>query len=135
MVEQPAHIGFRHGRIAYPGAEASELQTRTVIILGVGLSRMLERGDRPGTVAEPVADGAKRKPRRGETRRKLDRLRHDIGGCRKIPARGLVERPFVAPVGDEIAGRDEEWAGIGHRALAPRERMIIYDSRCVLKTS
>ena len=100
--------------MASPRAEPRELQPRAVIILGVGVARLREGGHGAGVVAEPVADGAEREPGRGEARHQFDRLRQNIGGGGKIAARGLVERPFVAPVGDEIAGRDEEWAGIGH---------------------
>jgi hypothetical protein len=27
----------------------------------------------------------------------------------------VIERPFVAPIGDQVAGRDKERAGIRHR--------------------
>ena len=76
----------------------------------------------PVAVAEPVADGAEREPGGGEAGRQFDRLRQNIGGAGKIAARGMVERPFVAPVGDQIAGRDEKRAGVGHRVLASSRR-------------
>ena len=120
MVEQPADIGFGHRRCGIAGAEPGKLQPRAVIILRIGVARLLESGDRAVAVAELVADGAEREPGRGEARRKLDGLRQDIGGAGKIAARGMVQRPFVAPVGDQVAGRDKERAGVGHRELASR---------------
>ena len=135
LVEQPADIGFGHRRRGFAGAEPRQLQPRAVIILGIGVARLLERGDGAVAVAELVADGAEREPGGGEAGRQLDGLRQNIGGAGKIALRGMIERPFVAPVGDQVAGGDEERAGIGHRAmLAWRSEMTIYDSRCDLKT-
>ncbi len=136
LVEQPADIGFGHRRGGFAGAEPGQLQPRAVIILGIGVAGLLESGDRAVAVAELVADGAEREPGRGEARRQLHGLRQNIGGAGKIAPRGMVERPLVAPVGDQIAGGDEERAGVRHRAmLAWRSEMTIYDLRCVLKTS
>ena len=60
--------------------------------------------------------------------RKLDRLHENVGGAGKIAARGVVERPFVAPVGDQVAGGDKERAGIGHRRCSrAAAEMTIYD--------
>ena len=50
----------------------------------------------------PSANQAVAKPGASSTR-----LRQDIGSAGKIAARGMIERPFVAPVGDQIAGRDK----------------------------
>jgi hypothetical protein len=135
LVEQPADIGVGHRRRGLAGAEPGQLQPRAVVILGIGVAGMPKAAMAPLAVAEPVADGAEREPGRGEARRKLDGLRQDIGGAGKIAARGLIERPFVAPVGDQIAGGDEKWAGVAIACAAPPAGMLIYDSRCVLKTS
>ena len=98
------------------------MQPRAVVILGIGVARFLERGNRAVAIAEPVADGAEREPGRGEARRQLDRLRQNVGGAGKIALRGVIERPFVAPVGDQVAGGDKERAGIGHRCVIPGAR-------------
>ena len=135
LVEQPADIGFGHGRRRFAGAEPRQLQPRAVIILGIGIARLLEGGNRAVAIAELVADGAEREPGRGEARRQLHGLRQNVGGAGHIALRGMIERPFVAPVGDQVAGGDKERAGVGHRAmLAWRSEMTIYDSRCDLKT-
>ena len=106
-----------------------------MIILRVGVAGLFERRDGAGAVAEPVADGAEREPGGGKARRELDGLRQNIGGAGKIAARGMIERPFVAPVGDEIAGGNEERAGVGHACSRREPGMTIYHSPCVLKTS
>ena len=99
-----------------------------MIILGIGIARLLESGNGAVAVAELVADGAEREPGRGEARRQLDGLRQDVGGAGNIALGGMIERPFVAPVGDQVAGGDKERAGIGHQAmLAWRSEMTIYD--------
>ena len=85
-----------------------------MIVLRVRVARLFKRGDGAASVAEPIADRAERKPGRGELRRQRDGLRQNIGSAGKIVARRLVERPLIAPVGDQIAGRDEKRAGIGH---------------------
>ena len=79
------------------------------------IARLLERGNGAVAVVELVADGAQREPGRGKTRRQLDGLHQNIGGAGQIALGGMIERPFIAPVGDQVAGRDEERAGIGHR--------------------
>src|SRR5580692_9220582 len=135
LVEQPPHIGFGHGRRGFAGAEPRQLQPCAVIILRVGGARLLERGNSAVAVAKLVADGAEREPGRGEARGELDGLRQNVGGAGHIALRGMIERPLVAPVGDQVAGGDKERAGIRHRAmLAWRSEMTIYDSRCDLKT-
>ncbi len=114
LVEQPADIRFGHCRGCFAEAEPRQLQARAVIIVGVGVAGLRERRDRAVAVAEPVADGAKREPGRGEVRRELHRLRQDIGRRGKVAARGKLDRRLVAPVGNQIAGRHKEWAGVGH---------------------
>ena len=93
-----------------------------MIILGIGIARLLESGNGAVAVAELVADGAEREPGRGEARRQLDGLRQNVGGAGHIALRGMIERPFVAPVGDQVAGGDKERAGIGHRRARVAQR-------------
>ena len=119
LVEQPAHITFAHRRRRLAGSEPGELQPRAVIILRVGVAGALERRDRAVAVAKPVADGAEREPGGGEARRQLHRLRQNIRRAGKVAPRGMIERPFVAAVGDEIAGGNEQRAGVGHGRVIP----------------
>ena len=135
LVEQPADIRLRHRRRSLAGAEPCELQPGAVVVVGIGVARPLECGDRIAPVAQLVADGAEREPRRGKAGCKLDGLLEDFGGAGEIAARRMVERPFVTPVGDKVARGDKERAGVGHCVLAPQGEMIIYDLRCVLKIS
>ena len=128
LVEQPAQVRFAHRRGGVAASEPGELQPGAVIILWIRVTGLFERGDGAGAVIEPVADSAEREPSGGETRREFHGLREDIGGAGKIAARGMIERPLVAPVGDEIAGGDEERPGVGHAVLASRRGMIIYHS-------
>ena len=83
-----------------------------MVILRIVIARRAQGGDGAVAVAEPVADGAEREPGRCEGRRKFHRLRQDVGRARKIALRGVIERPLVAPVGDQIAGGDEQRAGL-----------------------
>ena len=73
LVEQPAHVGFAHRRRGVAGAEPGELEPRAVIILGVRVAGLLERGNGAGAIAEPVADGAEREPGGGESGRQRPR--------------------------------------------------------------
>src|ERR1700722_3153334 len=135
LVEQAPHIGFGHCRRRFAGAKPRQLQPCAVIVLTVCIARLFESGNGAVAVSELIADGAQREPGRGEARCQLDRLRQNVSRARKIALRGMIEHPFVAPVGDQVAGGDKERAGIRHRAmLAWRSEMTIYDSRCDLKT-
>ena len=75
-----------------------------MIIVRIGVAGFFESSKGAAAIAESVADGAERKPcgRKGGCH--LDSLDQNIGGGGKIAARGVIERPFVAPVGDEVAG-------------------------------
>ena len=54
----------------------------------------------------PVASRieAEREPGGGEAGRGLHHLRQNIGGRGRIAALQIIQRPLVAPVGDQIAG-------------------------------
>ena len=135
LIEKPADIRFAHRRGGIAAPQPGQLQAGAVIVLRIGMAGFVERVDRARAIAEAVADGAERKPRGRKAGRLFDGLRKNVRRAGKIAARGMVESPFVAAVGDQIAGRNEKRAGVGHRVLAPRREMIIYDSPCVLKTS
>ncbi len=81
LVEQPADIGFGHGRRGFAGSEPRQLQPRAVIILGIGIAGMAEGGNSAIAVAKLIADRAKRKPCGSKARRKLHGLHQDIGGA------------------------------------------------------
>src|SRR5437588_11971291 len=80
-------------------------------VLGVGVARLAERGDRFIALAELLANVGKREPRRGEARRKLDRLFEQIGGSGEISLELQVARKVEAPIGYQIAGRHEQADG------------------------
>ena len=104
LVEQPAHIDPGHRRRRLADAEAGQMQPRAVIVLAVGVARRLECGDGAVAVAGRLADRGQREPGGGETGRGLDHLPQDVGGGCRIAALEIVQRPLVAPVGDQIAG-------------------------------
>ena len=60
------------------------MQRRAVAVLRVGCARLFERGDGGLAVAQPLAHLAEREPGRGVVRRKLQRLRQQIGGGGQI---------------------------------------------------
>ena len=104
LVEQPPHIDAGHRRRRLADAETGQMQPRAVIILAVGIARRRKRGDGAIAVAHRLADRGQREPGGGEARRGLQHLREDVGrgGC--IAALEIVQRPLIAPVGDQIAG-------------------------------
>ena len=130
LVEQPAHVTLSHRRRGVPRAESGELEPRAVVVLGVGAAGFFERRNGRIALAKAVADGAEREPGGSKARRQFERLHQNIGGAGKIAAGRMVQRPFVAPVGDSIAGGDEERAGVGHgaRVVCGNAYLIICDA-------
>jgi len=124
LVEQPPQIGLGHRRYLRAGAEARQLQPRAVIIFRVGVARCTKGGHGGIAIAEPVADGAERKPGGGETGRSFDGLRQNIRCGGKIAARGELDRGLVPAITDEVAGRYKQWASVGHAALLERRTGI-----------
>jgi hypothetical protein len=84
------------------------VQPRAVKVLAVGVARRLERGDGASPIASLLADQGKREPGGGEPRRGLQHLRQDVGRGGGVAALEVVQRPLIAPVGDQVAGRDEQ---------------------------
>ena len=80
------------------------MQLRAVIVLAVGVARRGERRNRAVAVAEPLADRGEREPGGCKARRGLDHLGKDIGRGLRVAALEIVQRPLVAPVGDQVAG-------------------------------
>jgi hypothetical protein len=95
-----------------------------VIIVRVGAARRAKRRHRAVAIAEPVADGAEREPGGGEARRRLDRLRQNIGRGGKIAARG--EDTNKGPLLGPVSVMQSSYNAVG--TLAPGTIMIIYDS-------
>ena len=89
-----AHIGCSHRRRGRAGAEPRKLQPRAVIILRVGAARRFECRDRAVAVAEPIADGAERKPGGGKRRAQsprsapADRRRRKVAAAPHSSTRG-----------------------------------------------
>jgi hypothetical protein len=75
---------------------------------------LLECRDGGVALAEPVANGAEREPRRGKARRQLDGLQQNVGRAAKIAARRLIQRPFVTPVGSKISGGNKQRGAVAH---------------------
>jgi len=83
------------------------------------------RPRRAGLIAQTIADGAKREPGGGKAGSQFHRLRQNIGGAGKIAFRGAIKRPLVTPVGDEIAGRNKQRAGLAHRSRPSKQCLFI----------
>jgi hypothetical protein len=96
------------------------LQPRAVIIVRIGAACRFECGDRAVTIAEPIADGAERKPRRGKTRCDLDGLRQQIGCSNKVAPPGKFDGCLVTAIADKVAGGYKQWAGVGHLGMIPK---------------
>ncbi len=80
------------------------MQPRAVIVLAVGVARRRKRRDGAVAVAHRLADRGQREPGGGEARRGFHHLLQDIGRGGGIAALQIIQRPLVAPVGDQIAG-------------------------------
>ena len=104
LIEQPPHIDAGHRRCRLAGAEPRQMQPRAVIILAVGVARRGKRGDGPVAIAHRLADRGEREPRGGKARRRFHHLRQDVGRRGRVAALKIIQRPLVAPVGDQIAG-------------------------------
>ena len=120
LIEQAADIRISHARRGVAGPEPGEMEPRAVKVLRIEVARCFEGGNRAAPIAELVAKRAQSGPGRSECGRERDGLDENIGGAGKLAARGKVERPPVAPVGDEIAGRGKERAGISHCVIPGR---------------
>src|SRR5512143_2960469 len=81
------------------------MECGTVAVPRVGRPRLLEGRNSAGPVTQFLAQFAERKPSRGITGRKLERLCQQIRGSREIALGLEVPRPFEATVGDQIARR------------------------------
>ena len=80
------------------------MQPRAVIVLAVGVARRRKCGDGAVAVACRLTNRGQREPGGGEAGRGFHHLRQDIGGRGRIAALQVIQRPLVAPVGDQIAG-------------------------------
>ena len=99
------HIVAGHRRRRLADAEPRQMQPRAVIVLAVGVARRRERRDRAVAVAQPArgsspsANQAVAKP--GAVSTTCTRI---SAAAAEIAALEIVQRPLVAPVGDQIAG-------------------------------
>ena len=114
LVEQPAQIGLTHCRRRRAGAEPGKLQPRAMVIVRIGAACRFKCSHRAATIAEPIADGAERKPRGGKSRCDLDGLRQQIGCSSKVAPPGEFDGRLVTTIADKVAGGYKQWAGVGH---------------------
>src|SRR5882757_2146225 len=112
LVEQRPNIAPRHRRQLFR-AEPHQPHCGAMAIVGIAVAGVAKRRDRRLLLTELQADFAEGEPGRGKTRRKLGRLREEIGGCDQIAVRLQVAREFETAVGKEIAGRQEQSRGHG----------------------
>ena len=80
-------------------------------IVGIGVARLPERRDRRIALAELLANFAEREPGRGKAGREFDRLQQQIGGGDEIALELQVAREIEPPVGNQIAGGQEQARG------------------------
>ena len=112
LIEQRAHIGRRHvGQLL--GAQQHQPQAGAVAVLGIGCSRFAKRRDRRIALAELFANFAQREPGRGKAGREFGGLRQQIGGGGEIALQLQIARKIEAPVGNQIAGGQEQARGHG----------------------
>jgi len=100
------------------------MQGGAVVIVGIGGAGLAERRDRGLALAALLADVAKCEPGGGEFRRQLHRLLEQVGGGGEIALQLQVAREFIAAVGHEIAGGQEQAGGhfLGNRSRHGRAR-------------
>jgi hypothetical protein len=92
-------------------AETRQMQRRAVAVFRVGALRLREGRTRAVTITERRARLAERKPGRGETGREFHCLRVEVSRRRKIAVHRIVARERIAPVGQHVAGGDENRNG------------------------
>src|SRR5262245_43557263 len=86
------------------------MQGGTMAIKWICRPRLFECVNCTGTVAELLAQLAERKPGRGIAGRKLEHLRQQFGGARKIALGLAVARPLETPVGNHVARGQKDLA-------------------------
>ena len=82
-------------------------------VVGIGSQRLAKRRDGRIAFAEPLADFAEREPGRGKAGREFGRLQQEIGSRNQIALQLQVARKIEPPVGNQIAGGQEQ--ADGHR--------------------
>jgi hypothetical protein len=85
-----------------------------VPVIRIGSTRALKCLDRGCAVAKPLVHLPEAEPGGGEVGRPLDRLREQIGGGLQIAARREVARMLITPIGDQVAGGEEERCRLSH---------------------
>jgi putative mRNA 3-end processing factor len=86
------------------------MERRAVAVFRIRFARPPESRARARAVAERLARLAEREPGRRKAGCDLDRLGVKIGGRREVAVGRIAARKVVTPVGDQVAGRDEEWS-------------------------
>ncbi len=82
-------------------------------VVGIGLSRFAKRRDRRIALAEPFANFPEREPGGGKAGRELGRLQQQIGGGDEVALQLQIARKIEPPVGNQIAGGQEQARGHG----------------------
>lgn len=118
LIEQPAHIGRGHRRHRLADAEPGEMQPRAVIVVMIDIARGRERRNRPGVVAQRLADGRERKPGGGEGGRRYHQLGQNFSRSRGVAAPEAFQRVAITLIGGRIAGGNEKLLR-SHDALLP----------------
>ena len=80
------------------------MQPGAMIVLAVGVARRRECRNGAIAVAQRLADRRQREPRGGKSWRGLQHLHQDVRRRGRVTALKKIQRPLVAPVGDQIAG-------------------------------
>ena len=88
-------------------------------VLRIGGRGALERGARTRVVAERLARFAEREPGRREAGDKFRRLQIQVGRSREVALGRVAARHFVAAVGDQVAGSDEQRHVVPGLAMRP----------------
>ena len=107
LIEQAADMALHHGGRGLAHPQTRQAQARAVIVLRIGIAggRKGRHGAFP--LALRLADRAEPEPGRRKGRRALQHLLENLGRLGTLAAGEIIQRPLVAPVGDQIAGGDE----------------------------
>ena len=109
LIEKPPHINRRHPRRDLARTEPGELQPRAMIVLRTRCRAPAPRRRSPLSGRPDCREWRRARTRRSQRPAPARRFAPGMSAAPvEVAARRMVERPFVAAVGDQVAGRDEQ---------------------------
>jgi len=112
LIEQPPDMGLHHGGRGFAQPEPGQAQASPVEVLRIGSAGGQKGRDGALPIALGFADRPEREPGARKGRSGLQHLLENLRRGGPLPAGEVIQRPLVAPVGDQIAGGEQERNGL-----------------------